>query len=155
MELSSLDANKYISLIASKKQAASRAHSGTNSPMMQKTNTSETGEIVVNNVRKPQKFMSEDDILNIIEEYKAGTNSNELAKKYGYTRQTIVYHLKKRGVRVTMVKNEIADNIPEIVALYADGMKISEIALQYNVGQSTIQKYLHLGGAKIRSRWDY
>jgi len=156
--LSNLDANKYNKISIYRKNhppCTSIPYSTIDIDKKSNTRISETGDVVVHAVQRPQKFLSEEEIQQIVTSYQNGKTTYELAEQYGCIRQTISRHLKKSGIQVTLTSTKIADNIPQIVALYDGGMKISEIARQFNVCEATIQKYLHIGGAKLRSRWEY
>jgi len=78
-----------------------------------------------------------------------------LAREYGCNRKAICDHLKKHGVTVSRSKISSEETVRQIIALYESGKLIAEIAKQYGVSESAINRLLHGNGVRIRSRWDY
>ena len=52
-------------------------------------------------IKQQQKYLSDDEILEIVSKYKAGKSTYELAAEYGCHRYTISKHLKEAGVDVS------------------------------------------------------
>jgi transposase len=65
----------------------------------------------------------------------------------------MVKQLRIHGVNVTTCKLDSDEKIEKAISLYASGLTAAEIAEQFSVGATTIQKCLHAQGVKIRGRW--
>ena len=112
------------------------------------------GEIAKRKISKNQKQLSDAEVASIIEEYKNGISTYDLAKKYGCHRETISNHLKKHGIIVS-IKKITTETETEIIKLYENGLPTKEIAERFGVGKSTVKRYLYKKGIEMRTRWDY
>jgi len=160
VELPDLDYKQMDRLIAHKRRARTPSHSAIIPHKSKSVKTaasyiSEDGEIVVKQIRQPQKHLSDDEIAQIIIAYQGGKSANVLAREYGCNRKAICDHLKKHGVTVSRSKISSEETVRQIIALYESGKLISEIAKQYGVSESAINRLLHGNGVKVRSRWEY
>jgi len=78
-----------------------------------------------------------------------------LAREYGCNRKAICDHLKKHGVTVSRSKISSEETVRHIITLYESNQQMKEIADQYGVSESAINRLLHTNGVRVRSRWDY
>ena len=116
---------------------------------------SDEGETVVSQVRQIQKHLSGEEVSAIILAYQGGKSANMLAREYGCDRHTICDHLKKHGIKVTRNRIRSEETVHQIIALYESNIFIADIAEQYDVSESTINRLLRENGVRIRSRWEY
>ena len=113
------------------------------------------GATSVNKLRQTQKWLSDEEVEQIISEYKAGKTTYELAERFGCHRQTISATLKKHGVEVNKAKAQAKLDTDTVVAMYSEMRTTEEIAGHFGVSAYTINRCLRANGVKIRSRWDY
>jgi transposase-like protein len=98
---------------------------------------------------------SSEDLLHIIEDYRSGKSSNEIAKRHGVTSTTILNILHRSGVTVreasrkgqSIFTPEEADNI---VKAYQDGTSSTVLTTRYGCTRNTIIRVLKNAGVKIR-----
>lgn len=113
------------------------------------------GATSVNQLRQAQKWLSAEEVEQVISEYKAGKTTYELAGRFGCHRQTISATLKKHGIEVTKAKARKKLDADTVVAMYAEMRTTEEIAGHFGVSIYTVNRCLRENGVEIRSRWDY
>ena len=74
------------------------------------TDTSYDPDSKVNSCKQKQKRLSDDEIQQIVDKYKAGATTYELAAEFGCHRRTISRALKKSGIEVS-IKTESKDGV--------------------------------------------
>jgi len=116
----------------------------------------EFGEMAVERLMQPyrRKFY-DDEIEQIIADYKSGKTTIELAKEFNCNKNTINILLRKHGVNVAKAKAQAKLDIDEVIKMYEDRNTIEKIAKHFGVSSHTINKCLHKNNVKIRGRWDY
>jgi len=160
VELPDLDYKQLDRLIAHKRRAeplpasAIIPHKST-VVKTEATFISEDGETVAKQIRQTQTRLSDDEVAQIIAAYQGGKSSNVLAREYGCSRQAICDQLKKHGIKVTRNKISSVEAVCQVISLYESGIFIADIADQYYVSESTINRLLRTNGVRIRSRWEY
>lgn len=115
----------------------------------------EFGEKEVKKLKQTQKTLSEAEIAEMIEAYRAGRTVYELSDQYGAHRVTISRILKKYGINVTKSKGQAKLDVEKAIKMYAEYHTTSEIAKLYDVHPNCIIRCLREHGVKIRNRWDY
>lgn len=98
----------------------------------------------------PKFILSDNDVNNIIELYKSGFKSPEIAKRYGVGCTTITRALKRNNIELTGVKIELDSS--EIVRLYESGVSENAIAGQFSVSRSVIRRRLIESNVVIRGQ---
>jgi len=85
------------------------------------------------------------EIDDLVVQYKAGATVRQLAAKFGVHRATVGKHLEARGVdtRQPLLSSE---------AVKEAGTILEDLATRYHVSDTTIRRYLLLGGVKLRPR---
>ena len=113
-------------------------------------------EITVKSLKQQHKHeFSNNEILEMARQYRAGKTIYELAKKFGCHRVTVSAILKRNGVTVSVEKSEKIFNPAKAAEFYEAGMKSKDIGIHFGVSEQTIRKCLKKQGIKIRTRWDY
>lgn len=115
----------------------------------------EYGEIAVRKLTVQRKEFTSDDIKVMVEAYRMGETTYQLAEQFGCCKATISKILKEHGVNVTRCKamSKLDDNV--VVAMYEEMHTTEEIAKHFKVHPQAITKCLRNHNVKLRSRWDY
>ena len=158
--LTGADSKRYKAILRAKNRAIKAAK-----PLPVPLPTGETGSedrcvdqfgaTSVNQLRQTQKWLSAEEVEQVISEYKEGKTTYELAERFGCHRQTISATLKKHGVEVDKCKARKKLDTDVVVAMYAEMRTTEEIAGHFGVSSYTVNRCLRENGVKIRSRWDY
>ena len=115
------------------------------------TDTSYDPNSTVKALKQQQKSLSETETCAVIEKYKAGASTYDLATEFGCHRATISATLKRNGIIVTCRKVDI----PIAIKMYESGKTTTEIAKYFNTDGSVVSKTLRANGIKMRKSWDY
>ena len=114
-----------------------------------------------NNIRKvlkqQQRYLSDEELEDVIQKYLSGISTYDLAKEYKCHRSTIRDNLKRCGVKVSNHVEGRKYQPKDVIRLYAEEMKtVAEIAKIYGVCDATIYKCLKRNNINTkRTRWDY
>ena len=114
----------------------------------------EYGETEIQCISVQQKRLSDSEIQEIIEAYKAGANCCELGEKYGCHHTTISGALKKAGISVRNGSTKVLDE-PAITSMYENGHTMSEIGRSFCIDPHTVSRCLKKNGVSIRNTNDY
>jgi DNA-binding CsgD family transcriptional regulator len=99
--------------------------------------------------------MSEEEIKLLVEGYRCGETTYQLARQFGCHRLTVSNVLKRRGVNVTKCTAQRQLDAEDVIAMYGDMCTSAEIAEKYGVGPNVILRCLRKRGVRIRGRWEY
>ncbi|MDR1321703.1 MAG: helix-turn-helix domain-containing protein, partial [Gracilibacteraceae bacterium] len=77
---------------------------------------------IVGKRRQAQKWLTPEEVKQIVIAYQNGANIYELGDQYNCDRQTISRNLKKQGVNVTTEKLTSETDIQNLIKLYTDGL---------------------------------
>lgn len=112
---------------------------------------------IVKTIRQQQKHLSEAETRTIVEKYKAGVSTYELAQEFGCHRYTISNALKRSGIVVDKHVEGRKYQTGEVIRLYVEEKKsVKQIAEMFGVCDATIYKCLKRNGIYTkRTRWDY
>lgn len=105
----------------------------------------------VKSIKQQQKILSEAEIRAIIQKYKAGASTYQLAEEFGCHRRTIANNLRKQGIEVSIEKI----NLEEAIKLYELGWTTKQLAERYHMSDNAVSRRLKANGVKMRTRWDY
>lgn len=156
MRLSRLDSNKYRRILVQRKKPQPLHDSViSHNSETSYSKINEFGEEEITQLRQSQKTLSETEILELVDAYRAGKTVYALAAKYGVHRVTISKTLKKAGVDVTKSKAQAKLDADEVIKMYQEYHTTGEIAKLYGVHPNCIIRCLRAHGITIRSRWDY
>jgi DNA invertase Pin-like site-specific DNA recombinase len=115
------------------------------------TDTSYDPASTVKSIKQQQKILSEAEIRAVIQKYKAGASTYQLAEEFGCHRVTISSALKRNGIIVTHRKVDI----PIAIQMYESGKTTTEIAKFFDTNGSAVSRTLRASGVKMRKRWEY
>lgn len=119
------------------------------------TDTSYDPDSKVKSCKQKQKRLSDDEIRQIVDKYKAGATTYELAAEFGCHRRTISRALKKSGIEVS-IKTESKDGVvATILHLYDDHMSALDIGKKLDIGEKTVRRILRENGVRIRHSSEY
>lgn len=99
--------------------------------------------------RQRQKHLTDDQVAQLLSDYKRGVAVNELAGAYGVHRTTVMAHVERAGIRRRWRTLTEAD-IDEASHLYESGLSLKVIAEQFAVNPTTVWKALIKAGVEIR-----
>ena len=92
-------------------------------------------------------------VTELVDEYRAGTNINELAARFGVHRTTVTQHLHRNGVR--MRRRGLEDHeIDYAVDLYQQGLSLVRIGARLDVHAETVRQALLARGIRMRAPWE-
>lgn len=108
-------------------------------------------------IKQQQKHLSEQETRTIVEKYKAGISTYELAQEFGCHRYTISNALKRSGIVVDKHAEGRKYKTEEVIRLYKEEKKsVAEPARMFGVCDATIYKCLKRNNIPTnRTRWDY
>ena len=83
---------------------------------------------------------------------------NEIGKKYNVNGTTVRKYLLKSNIslrNISEAKTKITDDmISDFIALYNKGTSVSEIGKKYNIGSTTVYRYLNNLDATIENKYN-
>ena len=112
---------------------------------------------IVKSIKQQQKHLTKAETRTIVEKYKAGTSTYELAQEFGCHRYTISNALKRSGIVVDKHVEGRKYQAEEVIRLYVEEKKsVKQIAVMFDVCDATIYKCLRRNDIPTnRTRWDY
>ena len=112
---------------------------------------------IVKSIKQQQKHLTKAETRKIIEKYKAGVSTYDLAQEFGCHRYTISNALKRSGIVVDKHVEGRKYKTEEVIRLYVEEKKsVAELAKKFGVCDATIYKCLKRNGVYTkRTRWDY
>lgn len=136
MGLSEANSNKYRTLLELK---ASIGPTAIVSPPAQ------DGQVVTE-LKQRQKFLSENEVQEVIIHYQEGMSANKLAETYGCHKCTIRNILKRNGIAVN---HSVADKkllVEKMILLRNQGYAMKEIAKMVGLNYDTVLRYFREHG---------
>ena len=131
MGLSETDLNKYQTLLKLKRSIKPAIIVSPPEPNSQ----------VVTSLKQHQKYLSVQEIQEVIIRYQEGVSANKLAEIYGCHKCTIRSVLKRNGITVS---HSIADKkllVEKMNLLHKEGYAMKEIAKMVGVNYNTVLRY--------------
>lgn len=101
-------------------------------------------------IKQQQKYLSDEEVLEIISKYKAGKSTYELAAEYECHRYTISKHLKEAGIEVTNRVARKESLVGLILQLYSEWYKPAEIAKALGISADSVRRCLKENGVALR-----
>lgn len=98
--------------------------------------------------------LNERQIARIVERYKAGATTYELATEFGVHRTTISQHIKAAGVK-TRLQPLTPQQVDTAVALYARGLSLADVGRELGCHASTVLSACREKGVALRKPWDH
>lgn len=112
--------------------------------------TDERGE-VVHAIEKAQTFLTEQQVNELIAQYRQGSSLRDLAAAFGVHHRTAAEHLARRGEPMRP-RGLQAKFVPEATRLYESGMPLVEVGRRFGVSQGAVRHALASRGVEIRPR---
>ena len=121
------------------------------------TDTSYAPDCIIKSIKQQQKTLTQAETRTIIEKYKAGVSTYDLAKEFGCHRYTVSNALTRSGIIVDKHVEGRKYKTEEVIRLYAEEKKsVKQIAQMFGVCDGTIYKCLKRNNISTkRTRWDY
>lgn len=112
---------------------------------------------IVKSIKQQQKHLSDAETRTIVEKYKAGVSTYDLAQEFRCHRYTISNALKRSGIVVDKHVEGRKYKTEEVIRLYVDEKKsVKQISEMFGVCDGTIYKCLKRNNIYTkRTRWDY
>jgi DNA-binding CsgD family transcriptional regulator len=95
------------------------------------------------------KRLTEEQVQQLIEEYKAGATVYELGDRFGINRKTVGKILKRHGVTMRM-QGLSPSQIDEAARLYGEGISLARIAEKLDVTANTVHARLREREVRMR-----
>jgi DNA-binding CsgD family transcriptional regulator len=107
------------------------------------------------NGAKPRDYhrnrrLTTDEQAQLVEQYRSGMATRELARQFGIHRHTVAKHLKRVGVVVRGQRKMTPELVKRAKQLNAHGHSLAVIGKQLGVEASTVHKALKRAGLKMR-----
>ena len=101
-------------------------------------------------IKQQQKYLSDEEIGEIVIKYKCGKSTYELAEEYGCHRYTISKHLKEAGIEVTNRVARKESLVGLILQLYSEWYKPAEIGEALGISADSVRRCLKENGIELR-----
>ena len=100
-----------------------------------------------------QHRLSQEEILNLVKQYEAGSTVNRLAHTFGVHRTTVLAHLDRCGIKRRRTLRRLTDPEVETAAsLYRDGNSLKTTASYFAIDAETLRREFKKAGVAIRAR---
>lgn len=107
----------------------------------------------VKKIRQQQKRLDEDEIGQLVAEYRAGSTIYGLAAKFGCHRTTVSEHLRTHGVQMRL-RPLTEERIREAVRLYGSGLSSAKVGERVGATDKTVLARLRERGVVVRDAHD-
>ncbi len=104
--------------------------------------------VVERNIRR-QRMLTDADMQEVIEMYRAGKTTRQIAEATGAHRHTIANRLKAAGIRLRRGKIS-QDEIAKLIRLYESGLSLAAVGKRLNLDAQTVLNYLRGSGSATR-----
>lgn len=101
-------------------------------------------------IKQKQKYLSKEEINEIVAKYKNGKSTYELAEEYGCHRYTISKHLKEAGLEVTNRVARKESLVGLVLQLYSEWYKPQEIGEALGISADSVRRCLKENGVELR-----
>jgi DNA-directed RNA polymerase specialized sigma24 family protein len=114
-----------------------------------------SSEVNPGTLKQVQRRLRPDEIDDLVRQYQAGVNVQELAVSFGIHRDTVSETLTRQGVarRKRGIPSETLD---EVIGDYRAGLSLASIGARLSVDPGTVASALRRAGVELRRRrgWD-
>lgn len=101
-------------------------------------------------IKQKQKYLSKEEINEIVAKYKNSKSTYELAEEYGCHRYTISKHLKEAGLEVTNRVARKESLVGLVLQLYSEWYKPQEIGEALGISADSVRRCLKENGVELR-----
>jgi hypothetical protein len=100
---------------------------------------------------RSRRYLSAEDIADIVARYKAGETTRQIGTRYGISKTRVATLLREQGITIRRQGlNE--EQISEAVGLYAAGRSLAWLGARYGVSHTTIAAVLRQRDIQLRPR---
>ncbi len=100
-----------------------------------------------------QRRLSRGVVDELVHHYEEGASIDELARRYGAHRITIIAHLDRRGVPRRRVARKMTDLlVAQASERYSEGLSLADVASEFGVHARTLAREFRRAGTPIRER---
>ncbi len=100
-----------------------------------------------------QRRLSAYEVDDLSRLYVEGASIDDLARRFGVHRTTVIHHLDERGVQRRRVVRKMTDRtVDEAAAQYQLGQSLADVAPAFGVHPRTLGRELRLAGVVVRPR---
>lgn len=100
--------------------------------------------------KPPQRRITPELRKRLIDGYEAGQTTYELARRFGFNRNTIASHLRRAGVTIRM-DGMTEDEIEQAISYYRNGWSLAQIGHVLGADAETVRKRLREAGLARRN----
>lgn len=86
----------------------------------------------------------------LVDQYRGGKSTYELARQYGIHRSTVAQHLRREGIVIPQQLKMTPDVVKQAKRLYASGCSVATVGQQLGVDATTVHKALKKAGVRMR-----
>ena len=88
-----------------------------------------------------QRRLSYTDIERLVQSYVDGAPIDDLARRFGVHRTTVIHHVDVSGVVRRKVQRKMTNHlVVDAIARYEDGLPLSKVALEFEVHPRTLRR---------------
>lgn len=109
---------------------------------------------VVGHICKQQRRLAPQQIEELVQLFKAGKNTVELASHFRCSRSTVSKHIRKSGLSAREKRFSQADLI-RMQQLYESGFSFDKVGDAFHTSGTTVTKYLRGRDVRIRGRHEW
>ena|SRR5215213_2227753 len=100
---------------------------------------------------RSKRFLSDQDISNIVAEYQAGATTQQVGTHYGISKTRVATVLREQGIAIR--RQGLSDEqATEAATLYTTGKSLAWLAARFCVAHTTIAVALRRQGVALRPR---
>lgn len=100
-----------------------------------------------------QRRLSQAEIEQLVDQYRAGASIEMLARRYEVHRTTVMAHLERAGIaRRRVVRKLTGQSVAVATAQYETGASLADVASAFGVHDRTLAREFHRTGVPIRPR---
>jgi len=100
-----------------------------------------------------QRRLTQSDVIQLAQEYTAGSTVNQLANKYSVHRTTVLAHLERQHVDRRRITRRLTDaDVEDAARLYEAGNSLKATARRFEVDAETLRREFARAGIQTRPR---
>ncbi len=103
--------------------------------------------------RPAQRRLTNHQVAELVAEYQAGADMQELAVRWQVHRTTVAAHLRLSGVELRR-QGVPANRVDEAIRLYREGWSCERLAERYDCDDETVRQSLKRAGVTLRRSWE-
>jgi hypothetical protein len=100
---------------------------------------------------RTKRFLSANDITDIITRYNTGNTTQHIATHYGISKTRVATILRDHGIAIRR-QGLTTKQLTEAAALYAAGQSLAHIGARFGVSHTTVAAALRREGIRLRNR---